>query len=299
MNLTEDAEIHMILISGIEVINPRARNQKEFKKIVNNISRVGLKKPITVSLKPDTDPPQYYLACGQGRMEAFLALKQTEIPAVVLNVSREECMVISLVENLARRKQKPLELFSSVKALKKRGYTYEQIGEKIDMSPSHISGILTLFNKGEEGLIRAVMLDKIPVSVAIGIAGVEEKDAQIALQEAYESEEIRGKDMIKARRIVERRLLYGKKMVGGSKRKKPGEKITGKTVALTIQQEADRKQSLIRKADRYRNNILFIASATKKLRDDPNYMNLLHAVGFNDMPELLETRIMLLGKAHG
>ena len=186
MNLTDNAGIHMIPISGIEVINPRSRDQKEFKKIVNSISRVGLKKPITVSIKPETDPPQYYLACGQGRMEAFLALEQTEIPAVVLNVSREECMIISLVENLARRKQKPLELYSNIKALKDRGYTNEQIGEKVDMGKTQVSGILTLFNKGEEGLIRAVMLDKIPISVAIGIAGVEEKEAQKALQEAYE-----------------------------------------------------------------------------------------------------------------
>ncbi len=166
------------------------------------------------------------------------------------------------------------------------------------MGKTQVSGILTLFNKGEEGLIRAVMLDKIPISVAIGIAGVEEKEAQIALQEAYESEELRGQDMIKARRIVERRMLYGKKMVGSAKKTKPGEKITGKTLARTIQQEADRKQALIRKADRYRNTILFIASATKKLREDLNYINLLRAVGFDDMPELLESRIALLGKAH-
>jgi ParB family transcriptional regulator, chromosome partitioning protein len=298
MTLIEVADIQLVQISAIEVINPRVRNQKEFKKIVTSISKLGLKKPITVSVKPNTDPVQYYLACGQGRIEAFIALDQTVIPAVILHVTREECMIMSLVENLARRKQKPLELFSTIQALRDRKYTLEEIGEKIDMSASKISGILTLLKNGEEGLLRAVMLEKIPVTVAVDIAGVEEKEAQTALQEAYESEKLRGSDLIKAKRIVERRLRYGPKMVGPSRKKQYGHIMTGKTLARTIQQESDRRQSLVRKANKFRNIIFFISSATKQLVKDPDYINLLRAVGINDMPAILENRILQLGNTH-
>ena len=74
-------EIQSIPIRAITVLNPRERNKREFNDLVTSIARLGLKKPITVSQRKDGG---YDLVCGQGRVEAFLALGQTEIPAVVL-----------------------------------------------------------------------------------------------------------------------------------------------------------------------------------------------------------------------
>ncbi len=295
MNQLDTTDIRMIPVSSIDILNPRARNQKEFKKFVENISAVGLKKPITVSPKPHSDPPRFYLVCGQGRMEAFMALGQEEIPAVVIHASEEECMVMSLVENLSRRKQRPLEQFHSVKVLKQRGYSNEVIGEKIGMSGKTVGGMLTLLEKGEEGLIRAVMQERIPITVASIIAGAEEKEAQEALQNAYESEGLRGRSLLKAKRIVEQRYRWGPYMRGQRKGKKDG-KVTGKKLALAIQQEADRRRLLIRKADRMRNIILFVTSAIRKLRADPNFTNILRAVGLVDMPEMLDKRVNLMLK---
>ena len=39
----------MVSISKSHVLNSRARNKYKFQEIVANISKVGLKKPITVS----------------------------------------------------------------------------------------------------------------------------------------------------------------------------------------------------------------------------------------------------------
>ena len=52
-----------------------------------------------------------------------MALGQTEIPAVVLEASQEDCFVMSLVENLARRQHSPLELMREIGELRKRGYS--------------------------------------------------------------------------------------------------------------------------------------------------------------------------------
>ncbi len=41
--------IEMIPISRITVLNPRARNKRQHREIVNNIEAIGLKRPITVS----------------------------------------------------------------------------------------------------------------------------------------------------------------------------------------------------------------------------------------------------------
>ena len=67
--------VEMIPVDQITVINPRIRNRKIFRQIVDSISKVGLKKPITVSRNPDDDKEApYKLVCGQGRLEAFISL---------------------------------------------------------------------------------------------------------------------------------------------------------------------------------------------------------------------------------
>src|ERR1700743_2264824 len=95
--------IEMVPISRITVLNPRARNKRQHREIVNNIEAVGLKRPITVSRRDGVDGPRYDVVCGEGRLEAFQMLGQTEIPAVVIEATENECLVMSLVENIARR----------------------------------------------------------------------------------------------------------------------------------------------------------------------------------------------------
>ena len=131
------SEVEMIPIGQIDILNPRGRDKKDFSAIVANISNVGLKKPITVTPQPNTDPQRYYLICGQGRMEAFISLEQEAIPAFVIDASEEECMIMSLVENIARRQQQPMELFRTIADLKSHGYSNVQIGKKIGMSDTY------------------------------------------------------------------------------------------------------------------------------------------------------------------
>jgi ParB family transcriptional regulator, chromosome partitioning protein len=91
--------IHMVPIHAIRILNPRARNKRIFNELVTSIEHLGLKKPITVSLRGDGSG--YDLVCGQGRLEAFIALGQKTIPAVVIQASPEDCFVMSLVEKSA------------------------------------------------------------------------------------------------------------------------------------------------------------------------------------------------------
>ena len=90
-------EITMIPIERIRIINPRPRDKKKFELIVQSIKNLGLKKPIQVSLRSaqEGDEPGYDLVCGQGRIEAFLALGHKGIPAIVVSVSREERLLRS------------------------------------------------------------------------------------------------------------------------------------------------------------------------------------------------------------
>ena len=60
----------LIPVDQISVVNPRVRNRKVFDQIVENIAELGLKRPITVARRDQTDGPHLELACGQGRVVA-------------------------------------------------------------------------------------------------------------------------------------------------------------------------------------------------------------------------------------
>ena len=76
MNSVQSIEI--IPVGAIDVVNPRARNRRIFKEIVTSVAELGLKRPITVKRKEGDGEPRYDLVCGQGRLEAYQALGDSD-----------------------------------------------------------------------------------------------------------------------------------------------------------------------------------------------------------------------------
>src|SRR5712675_3799941 len=141
MNSPDTHAVEMIPIERITVINPRVRNKKIFKEIIANIAELGLKKPITVTRRDEADGPRYDLVCGQGRLEAYQALGQAEIPALVVEADMEDCMVMSLVENLARRQHRAIDLLHGIESLKQRGYADAVIARKTGLTTEYVKDI--------------------------------------------------------------------------------------------------------------------------------------------------------------
>ena len=190
------------------MLNPRERNGKVFAEIVANIKAIGLKKPVVVTPRPDGDGGiRYLLVCGEGRLKAFKALGETAIPALVIEVSEEDAFIMSLAENIARRQSRPLELLVGIEHLRDQGYNSKQIASKTGLTHQYVHGILTLLKNGEQRLLVAVEKGKIPLNAALAIvgAGDDDKAVQAALQEAYEAGTLRGRRLIDARKVLERR----------------------------------------------------------------------------------------------
>ena len=141
-------EVIMIPIAEIHVLNPRHRDQKKFEVIVNSIKTLGLKMPITVSLRAENEPAglKYDLVCGQGRMEAFIALGHLEIPAIVVEISKEERLIRSLVENIARRYPATMDLIREIERLRADGYVNRNYGGNYDHGNAWKSDMQADFN---------------------------------------------------------------------------------------------------------------------------------------------------------
>lgn len=285
--------VQMIPISQINVLNPRSRNKIVFQSIVSNISDLGLKKPITVTPRADqNDGTSYDLVCGQGRLEAFVALGETEIPAIVKEAPREECFLMSIVENIARRQHRPLELLREISSLKSRGYNTAEIAKKIGVARGHVTGIVHLLKKGEERLLYAVDKGRIPLSVAMQIADADEDGIQRALCQAYEDKTLRGRKLLTVRRIIEMRKANGKGTSQGVRRR-PERLASADALVRVYRQEADRQKLMVKKSQLTQNRLLFIVSALKNLFRDENFLTLLRAEGLETLPAYLAERIQI------
>ena len=283
-----------IPIDQIRLLNPRVRNRRNFQEIVQSIANVGLKRPITVSpRKSNDDSASYDLVCGQGQIEAFIQLGQTEIPAVVIEADESDCLVMSLVENCARRQHRAIDLLQDISTLRGRGYTDREIAPKIGVSVEYIHMIGTLFEKGEERLLTAVESGILPLNMAIEIAKSSDEDVQQALTQAYTEKKLRGKKLVAVRNIIEQRRRRGKHLRGGHFSRRDGTKrpLTGESIIRVYRQEADRQKLLVKKAEVTQSRLLFIVEAIRELRDDENFANLLKAERLDTMPAFLEERI--------
>lgn len=281
--------IAMIPIERITVINPRARNKKIFKEIISNIAELGLKKPITVTRREDADGPRYDLVCGQGRLEAYQVLGQREIPALVVEADTEDCLVMSLVENLARRQHRAIDLLHDIEGLKQRGYSDAAIARKTDLSIEYVRGVIRLLEKSEHRLLRAVEAGQIPVSIAVDIAAADDAEVRIILQQAYEKKLLRGQKLIAARRLIEQRLRRGKGLKINGKRRE--QTLSSNALVRAYREDVDRKRLLIRKASSTRDRLIFVTEAVRKLLIDENFVTLLRAEGLDTLPRNLAERM--------
>ena len=279
-------EVQIIPIANITVENPRERSEKTFRALVDSIGKVGLKKPITVA-KVDGEAEQAWrLVCGQGRMEAYIALGETQIPAIVVDASEVERLLRSVIENIARRQQRPLELLQDIAILRDRGYSDQVIAEKTGLSLSYVHEIGELIANGEERLLIAVETGQMPLSVALYITRAEEKDVQKALEVAYASGELRGKKLLEARRLVELRQRHGKQR-GATRTQQSRVRMTSAALVRTYRAEAERQQDMIRRAQTTRSSLLFLDAAFQSLLKDENFLTLLRAEGLDSVPRMI------------
>lgn len=277
--------LQMVPISEINVVNPRDRDKLIAESIRQNILKVGLKRPITVT--PSKHPEsgkKYDLICGQGRLEAFQALGATEIPAVIMNVTREDALLMGLVENVARRRSNGIELINSLKYLREQGYTEEDISLKTDLTLGYVKDIFKLIDNGEQYLLKAVEKGNLPLYLAISIATEEDADVQIALTKAFESGQISGTDLIRMQKMIVRRKRYGRALTVPREKRT---RVASQKILAQYQRNAKEKKFLIAQLNYVKSNISIAAAAFGKLLNDLHFTNQLHAAGLHEIPALV------------
>lgn len=284
--MSDEPRVSLIPVERIRVVNPRARDKKKFERIVENIGAVGLKRPITVTRgKPAEDGVETFdLVCGQGRLEAFLALGQKEIPAIIRDFSKEDVMVASLVENIARRRVRGLDQVKLIQWMKEQGEGPAAIARMTGLCEAYVKEILAMMDKGEERLLDAVLHGRIPITIAMRIAESSDDEAQRLLVDAYESGEMTQKSLGAFKRIVDQRRVFGRNYGPRTQR---AQRTTAESLVRAYKLEAQRQRLMVKKAKLCDARLRSVSAAFKKLVRDEDYVTLLRAEKMETMPKFL------------
>ena len=218
-----------------------------------------------------------------------MELQQDAIPAIIIDADESDCLVMSLVENCARRQHNPIDLMREIGNLRKRGYNDRQIANKIGVTPDYVGMIAGLLERGEERLVSAVETGLLPLNLAIDISKTDAEGGQRALMDAYTQKKLRGKKLAAVRRIIQQRDAQGPHLHRNRYGRSDGTKrpLTSDALVRAHQQEAERQKILIKKAELTQGRLMFVLEAFRSLRNDDHFLTLLRAEGLDTLPTYL------------
>lgn len=268
-------KIASIPIAAIKVLNPRELSRARFREMAQSIDSIGLKRPITVSNRGGGNA--YELAFGEARMEAFAALGQAEIPAILTDASTEDCILMSLVENIARRRHSPVELVRDIGRLA-RTYRAPDIAAKLGITQEFARAVTYLLKHGEDRLVSAVERGIVPPTLAVEIARAKSSKLQAALLETFLKGKHSSYQIGKIRKLVEQRHRTSMKVQFAD------EGINAAALVRTYRREVERQQLIVKKADLTHAQLLFIVNALRKLLAERMFASLLHEAGLDRLP---------------
>jgi ParB family chromosome partitioning protein len=120
---------------------PRRRFASEqLTRLSESISRHGLLQPLVVRRAGD----HYELVVGERRWRAARAAGLERVPVVVADVAADDRLELAIVENVQRHDLNAIELAHAYHELADRGWTQEQIGERVGLDRSSVANHLRL-----------------------------------------------------------------------------------------------------------------------------------------------------------
>jgi ParB family transcriptional regulator, chromosome partitioning protein len=152
-------------------------DQEELDRLKDSIFQQGILQPLLVRNLDDS----YELIAGERRLRAAKEANLTHVPIFVKNLTDEQVLEVSIIENIQRENLNVLEEAEAYHRLMSEfKYTQEKVAEKIGKNRSTIANLLRLRSLPEEikdGLINA----KISMGHARALLGGSKRENQLYL----------------------------------------------------------------------------------------------------------------------
>ena len=122
----------------------------ELNSLASSIKETGIIQPILVRKNNDI----YEIVAGERRWRAAQIAKIHEVPVIIKELTDEEVVKISIIENIQRVDLNPIEEANSYKQLiQDFGYTQEKVSASLGKSRSYIANSLRLLSLPESIII--------------------------------------------------------------------------------------------------------------------------------------------------
>jgi ParB family chromosome partitioning protein len=207
----------------------------------------------------------------------------------VRGLSKTDSLLASLIENIARRRVRSLDQIQMIQWMKEQGHSHGDIAARTGLGEEYVKDILNLLRTGEERLLEAVLHGKIPITIAIGIAGTSDEQSQRLLVETYDRGDLNQKTLSAFKRIVDQRRYFGKGYGPRKNHRGPG-RTTAESLVRAYKLESQRQKIMVKKAKLCEVRLLSVAAAVTVLVADEDYVNLLRAEDLGTMPKFLAER---------
>lgn len=103
-------------------------SEEKIQELAQSIKENGLIQPIIVRKSPVLG---YEILAGERRYRASIAAGLSEVPVIVKQLSDQDMMLHSIIENLQRENLNPIEEAKAYQSLIDKGFTHTEIAEKM------------------------------------------------------------------------------------------------------------------------------------------------------------------------
>ena len=177
----------MISITDIQKnpYQPRKEFDREkLDELAQSIKENGVIQPIIVRQSPVIG---YEILAGERRYRASLLAGLTSIPAVVKQLSDQEMIVQSIIENLQRENLNPIEEARAYESLVEKGFTHAEIADKMGKSRPYISNSIRLLSLPEQ-ILSEVENGKLSQAHARSLVGLNKEQQDYFFQRIIEED---------------------------------------------------------------------------------------------------------------
>ena len=155
-------------------------NAEELERLKNSIAQQGVLQPLLVR---HVDGTGYELIAGERRLRAARAANLTHVPVVVKDLTDEQVLEVSIIENIQRANLNVLEEAEAYfRLIDEFDYTQEKVAQKIGKNRSTIANLLRLRGLPDK-IKHSLLAEEISMGHARALLGAGSRENQLAMFE--------------------------------------------------------------------------------------------------------------------
>lgn len=198
-NVTPEKEKGIETMVKITMVEPnREQPRKTFdedalNELAESIKQFGLLQPILVQDRKD----HYEIIAGERRWRASKIAGLKEVPVIIKDLTEQEIVEISLIENIQRENLNPIEeALAYKKLLNEFNLKQEEVAERVSKSRTAVTNSMRLL-KLEDAVQQMVIDEKISTGHARALLAIEDGEQQITIAQKIIDEKLSVRDIEK------------------------------------------------------------------------------------------------------